>query len=187
MDTLTRLKELWLGKNKITELKVCACSFRTSEEIRLTGLYSQNLSSLQNLTLLSIQSNRLTSASLSHLSTLPNLTDLYLSHNALTTLTQLATSTQLRILDVSSNSIKSLSGLAPLTELEELWASNCQLDDFEEVKTELGGMKELSTVYFEGNPLENKQRVLYRNKVRLALPNIRQIDASKCFSLIFSA
>lgn len=42
-------------------------------------------------------------------------------------------------------------------------------------------MKDLNTVYFEGNPLEKKQRALYRNKVKLALPNIRQIDASKSF------
>ena len=40
-------------------------------------------------------------------------------------------------------------------------------------------MEGLTTVYFEGNPLERRQRALYRGKVRLALPNIRQIDASE--------
>jgi hypothetical protein len=34
-------------------------------------------------------------------------------------------------------------------------------------------------VYFEGNPLQTRAPALYRNKVRLALPQIMQIDASK--------
>jgi hypothetical protein len=33
-------------------------------------------------------------------------------------------------------------------------------------------------VYFEGNPLQTNGPAVYRNKVRLALPNIKQIDAS---------
>jgi protein phosphatase 1 regulatory subunit 7 len=41
--------------------------------------------------------------------------------------------------------------------------------------------EELETVYFEGNPLQRNQPALYRNKVRLALPQIVQIDASKSF------
>jgi protein phosphatase 1 regulatory subunit 7 len=36
-------------------------------------------------------------------------------------------------------------------------------------------------VYFEGNPLQTNGPALYRNKVRLALPNIKQIDASEYF------
>lgn len=146
-------------------------------QTRLTR-YLQNLSSLRNLTLLSIQSNRLTSPSLEHLSTLPNLTDLYISHNAIDSLAPLASSKSLRIIDASSNPIKSLSGLQPHTYLEEVWASNCQLESFEEVEKVLGDKEELTTVYFEGNPLQKRQMVLYRNKVRLALPRIKQIDAS---------
>jgi protein phosphatase 1 regulatory subunit 7 len=38
-------------------------------------------------------------------------------------------------------------------------------------------------VYFEGTPLQLRQPALYRNKVRLSLPQISQIDASECFSL----
>ena len=62
--------------------------------------------------------------------------------------------------------------------LEEVWASSNQISSFEEVEKELGDKKELSTVYFEGNPLQRKNEALYRNKVRLALPQIQQIDAS---------
>lgn len=41
-------------------------------------------------------------------------------------------------------------------------------------------MEELKTVYFEGNPLQMKSPVVYRNKVKLALPRVVQIDASEC-------
>jgi len=67
-----------------------------------------------------------------------------------------------------------------LEHLQELWASNCKLDSFQEVEAQLKDKEELETVYFEGNPLQRKQMALYRNKVRLALPQIKQIDASKC-------
>ena len=46
------------------------------------------------------------------------------------------------------------------------------------MEKELADKKELNTVYFEGNPLQTKSPALYRNKVRLALPQINQIDAS---------
>lgn len=63
--------------------------------------------------------------------------------------------------------------------LEEVWASNCQLDSFEEIEKVLGDKQDLTTVYFEGNPLQKRAPALYRNKVRLALPRVKQIDASK--------
>ncbi|KAI9706774.1 MAG: Protein phosphatase 1 regulatory subunit sds22 [Bogoriella megaspora] len=185
LDTLTSLEELWLGKNKITELK--------------------NLDTLTNLKILSIQSNRLTS--LSGLPHIPNLTDLHISHNAISSLAPLAeppTTTvaqtngsstvtngstapldapsvptpSLRVLDISSNPIKSLHGLQRLKHLEELWASYCQMSSFDEVEKVLADKEELETVYFEGTPLMTQQPALYRNKVKLALPRIKQIDAT---------
>jgi protein phosphatase 1 regulatory subunit 7 len=53
------------------------------------------------------------------------------------------------------------------------------LSDFNEIEKELRDKEELETVYFEGNPLQRSQPALYRNKVRLALPQVVQIDASK--------
>lgn len=159
LDTLTSLQQLWLGKNKLTTLS--------------------NLSNLTSLTLLSLQSNRLTSTSLSHLSALPHLTDLYLSHNALDSLTLLASVTTLRVLDVSSNPLSSLRGIEGNTEIEEVWASSCAIDSFDDVEAVLRDKTGLTTVYLEGNPLEMRQKALYRNKVRLALPQVRQIDASE--------
>lgn len=101
-----------------------------------------------------------------------------MSHNALTEISGLEENKKLRVLDVSNNEIAHLSGLKDTTpELEELWASNNKLESFEEVEKELGGKEKLETVYFEGNPLQRKQPVLYRGKVRMALPRVRQIDA----------
>merc|ERR1711977_631904 len=128
--------ELWLGKNKITEIK--------------------NLEALQNLKILSIQSNRIRSLTPSSLTSLPRLEEL----------------------DISHNQISSLAGLEGLKELEEVWASYNLLGDFSEVEKVLGGKEELNTVYFEGNPLQLRQPALYRNKVRLALPQVKQIDAT---------
>jgi hypothetical protein len=47
------------------------------------------------------------------------------------------------------------------------------------LEKELGDKKELSEVYFEATPLQKNNPVLYRNKVRLALPQVSKIDASK--------
>lgn len=139
----------------------------------------QGLDTLQNLKILSIQSNRLTS--ITGLSSLPNLEELHISHNALTSTSGLQSNTNLRVIDITGNPIEHLSDLEALTNLEEFWASYCQLSDFAEVERELADKENLETVYFEGNPLQTRQPALYRNKVRLALPRVKQIDASKCF------
>jgi len=156
LETLTSLQELWLGKNKITEIK--------------------GLDTLTNLRILSIQSNRL--RSITGLTHLTSLEELYISHNLLTTLSGLATTTNLRILDISANPIEHLSGLEALPHLTEFWASNCKLSDVSEVECQLGDKEELETVYLEGNPLQRAQPALYRNKIKLALPRVVQIDAT---------
>ena len=139
----------------------------------------QNLDALSNLRIISIQSNRLTS--ITGVSSLPNLEELYLSHNAITDLSGLESNTTLRVLDFSNNQVSHLEHLGTLKNLEELWASNNQLASFDEVERELKDKEKLETVYFEGNPLQTNGPALYRNKVRLALPNIKQIDASEYF------
>jgi protein phosphatase 1 regulatory subunit 7 len=156
LEHLTSLRELWLGKNKITEIK--------------------NLSSLTNLRLLDLKSNRLTT--ISNLGSLTNLEELYISHNALTAISGLDQNLKLRVLDISNNRITKLEGLSHLTELEELWASTNGLSSFKEVEEQLADKEKLETVYFEANPLQLQGPAVYRNKVRLALPQVRQIDAT---------
>lgn len=101
-----------------------------------------------------------------------------MSHNAISEISGLEANTNLRTVDVTHNPIEHLANLKHLEKLEEFWASTCKLSSFQEIEEELGDMKNLQTVYFEGNPLQLSQPVLYRNKVRLALPQIKQIDAS---------
>ena len=96
----------------------------------------------------------------------------------MTDLSGLEENTTLRVLDFSNNQISHLEHLSTLKNLEEVWASNNQLSSFEEVERELKDKEKLQTVYFEGNPLQMNGPAVYRNKVRLALPHITQIDAS---------
>ncbi|TIA45635.1 L domain-like protein [Aureobasidium pullulans] len=157
LETLTALDSLWLGQNKITELK--------------------GLSTLTNLKTLSIQANRITS--LEGLKELPQLEELYISDNLLTSLEPLSHAPEIRILDVQNNPLTSLRGVSSLVHIENLWATSCRLERFDELEKELGDKKELSEVYFEGNPLQKSNPELYRNKVRLALPQVSKIDASE--------
>lgn len=126
---------------------------------------------------MSIQSNRLTS--ITGLSDLRNLEELYVSHNLLTSLSGLESNTALRVFDFSNNKVTKLEKISHLKRLEEVWASNNELSSFAEVERELKDKEDLETVYFEGNPLQTRGPAVYRNKVRLALPQVKQIDASK--------
>lgn len=96
----------------------------------------------------------------------------------MTDLSGLEKNTTLRVLDFSNNQVEHLEHLSTLKNLEEVWASNNKLSSFEEVERELKDKEKLQTVYFEGNPLQMNGPAVYRNKVRLALPQIAQIDAS---------
>lgn len=150
------LEELWLGRNKILELR--------------------NMDHLQNLRLLDVKSNRLTT--MTGLTSLINLEELYVSHNAITSISGLDQCTKLRVLDISNNKIARLENLSSLTQLEEFWAGSNQLSSFAEVERELKEKKELQTVYFEMNPLQLMGPAVYRNKIKLALPQVSQIDAT---------
>ncbi|RMD42585.1 hypothetical protein DV735_g2526, partial [Chaetothyriales sp. CBS 134920] len=150
------LQELWLAKNKISAIT--------------------NLSSLTSLRLLDLKSNRL--RQISGLDGLVNLEELYLSHNAIAKLQGLTNNAKLRILDISGNPIASLENLSHLSQLQEFWASGCQISSFHEVERELRDKQNLETVYFEQNPLETNGPAVYRNKIRLALPQLKQIDAT---------
>lgn len=131
---------------------------------------------MPKLRLLSIQSNRITD--LSPLKDVPSLEELYISHNLLESLDGIESNTNLTILDISNNKISSLASVKTLTKLEELWASYNMVADFADVEKALKDKERLETVYFEGNPLQLRGPALYRNKVRLALPQVRQIDAT---------
>ncbi|ODA81515.1 hypothetical protein RJ55_00014 [Drechmeria coniospora] len=156
LDGLNRLEELWVAKNKIADLG--------------------GLGGLPNLRLLSIQSNRI--RNLAPLKDAVALEELYISHNALESLEGIQANINLRVLDISNNQVESLEGLEVLSKLEEVWASYNQVADIGQVERVLRDKEHLTTVYFEGNPLQLRGPALYRNKIRLALPQVRQIDAT---------
>lgn len=155
---LTNLTKLWLGKNKITSL--------------------QGISTLTNLKVLSIQSNRITK--LEGLEELVNLEELYISHNGLTKLEGLEKNTKLTTLDVGGNMIEKVENVGHLSRLEEFWANDNKILDLNGLDKQLGPerMQGLETVYLEGNPGMKKQGAAYRRKVKLMLPQVRQIDAT---------
>ncbi|XDA69656.1 hypothetical protein R6Z07F_000028 [Ovis aries] len=153
VDALTSLESLFLGKNKITKL--------------------QNLDALTNLTVLSMQSNRLTK--IEGLQSLVNLRELYLSHNGIEAIEGLDNNNKLTMLDIASNRVKKIENVSHLTELQEFWMNDNLLDCWSDLD-ELKGARSLETVYLERNPLQRDPQ--YRRKVMLALPSVRQIDAT---------
>ena len=155
---LKNLTQLWLGKNKITSL--------------------QGLSQLTRLKVLSIQSNRITK--LQGLEELVDLEELYISHNGLTKLEGLEHNVKLTTLDVGANMIEKVENVAHLVKMQEFWANDNRIEDLNGLDRELGPdkMPELETVYLEGNPGMRKEGPAYRRKVKLLLPQVRQIDAS---------
>jgi protein phosphatase 1 regulatory subunit 7 len=138
----------------------------------------QELENLSSLRVLDLRSNRLTEIPPNALSSLTALEELYLSHNGLTAISGLETNTRLRTIDISSNRITHLTNVGHLVQLEEFWANNNLLESFPEVERELGGLEGLHTVYFEHNPLQKNAGATYRNKIRLCLKAVRQIDAT---------
>lgn len=57
-------------------------------------------------------------------------------------------------------------------------ANNNLIDDLDKVQGQLKDKENLETVYLEGNPLQANLGVHYRRKMMLALPQVRQIDAT---------
>jgi protein phosphatase 1 regulatory subunit 7 len=158
LEALTNLTELWLGKNKITEI--------------------QGLDTLSSLVRISIQSNRLTSIG-TGLSKLHKLEELYLSHQAITEISGLESLVKLNTIDMIHNRLTTLEGLPveALPELEELWVSENQIATFEQVAC-LDKAKALKTVYLEHNPLEKEFE--YRLKLAAMVPTLTKIDATRC-------
>ncbi|OCT81009.1 protein phosphatase 1 regulatory subunit 7 [Xenopus laevis] len=153
LDSLRDLDSLFLGKNKITKL--------------------QNLETMTNLTVLSVQSNRLTK--IEGLQNLVNLRELYLSDNGIQVIEGLDNNNKLTTLDLASNRIKRIENIKHLTELQEFWMNDNLVENWSDLE-ELSGAPGLQTVYLERNPLQKDAQ--YRRKIMLALPSVRQIDAT---------
>ncbi|XP_067999399.1 protein phosphatase 1 regulatory subunit 7-like [Melanerpes formicivorus] len=82
---------------------------------------------------------------------------------------------KLTMLDIASNRIKRIENISHLTELQEFWMNDNLVESWSDLD-ELKGAKNLETVYLERNPLQKDPQ--YRRKIMLALPTVRQIDAT---------
>ncbi len=150
---------------------------------------------LPNLSILSVQANRLTK--IENLDKLVNLTELYLSDNGLTKIENLDKLTKLKTLDLSNNQIEHIENLGELEELEEFWFNQNGLATWEDIDV-LKRLPKLKCLYMEHNPIyyvnnrkpsglstpaSNDTEVLnsaYRRKIMYALPNLEQLDATLC-------
>ena len=61
-------------------------------------------------------------------------------------------------------------------------ANDNKIPDLSDLQSQLSNLGELETVYLEGNPCQKAEGVNYRRKVMLALPQVKQIDATYGFS-----
>jgi len=52
-----------------------------------------------------------------------------------------------------------------------------EVPDLLSLEKELGSLPSLTTIYLEANPCQTNEITAYRRKVKLALPQIKQIDA----------
>jgi protein phosphatase 1 regulatory subunit 7 len=53
-----------------------------------------------------------------------------------------------------------------------------QIPDLQSLESELGSIKTLETIYLEANPCQKNDMTGYRRKIMLALPHLKQIDAT---------
>ena len=58
--------------------------------------------------------------------------------------------------------------------------SNNGISEFPQIESQLKNKPDLETVYFEGNVVERQNNATYRLKLKLLLPQIKQIDATGC-------
>jgi len=84
----------------------------------------------------------------------------------------------LKTLDVGNNLIPEIENLAHLTCLEDLWMNGNKISNLFALDTELKPLEHLQTIYLEANPCQTEDMAGYRRKIILALPQLKQIDAT---------
>ena len=108
---------------------------------------------------------------------LPRLEELYISHNGITVIEGLEKNTKLTTLDLGSNMITTIENIGHLSELEEFWFNDNKCDSWKDVEV-LNTFDKLETVYMERNPLHTNDMTAYRRKMMLAVPKLKQLDAT---------
>ena len=106
---------------------------------------------------------------------------------------------KLRVLDIGNNYIERIENLSHLENIEEFWvrsihflllvpfkliglasskASGNKITSLEDLEPQLANKESLETVYLEQNPVQRTEGSAYRRKIILALPQLKQIDAT---------
>ncbi|CAI7839825.1 unnamed protein product [Closterium sp. NIES-53] len=153
LSHLSALEELWVGRNKIREVRV------------------EGLSALVKM---SVQSNRLTC--MRGLESCTRLQELYLSNNGISTMEGLEALSNLRILDLAANAITHVQGLDTLTSLEDLWLNDNRIESLSQLMSALEGPKaSLVTLYLERNPCAKEAG--YIETLAKMLPRAEEIDS----------
>ncbi|KAJ6505957.1 L domain-like protein [Mycena vulgaris] len=163
------LRSLELGGNKIRKIENLDALVNLEElwigKNKITKL--ENLGTLKRLKILSLQSNQL-----------DTLEELYLSHNGVQRLEGLEHNLKLTTLDLGNNFIPELENISHLTNLQELWMSGNKIPTLHALDSQLKHITTLETLYLEGNPCQTTDMAGYRRKIILALPQLKQIDAT---------
>jgi hypothetical protein len=60
--------------------------------------------------------------------------------------------------------------------------NNNKIADLRALEPQLKNMAFLETIYLEGNPCQQVESTSYRRKIMLALPQVKQIDATSVFA-----
>eukprot|EP00933_Yihiella_yeosuensis_P006594 TRINITY_DN111329_c0_g1_i1.p1 TRINITY_DN111329_c0_g1~~TRINITY_DN111329_c0_g1_i1.p1 ORF type:complete len:381 (-),score=78.65 TRINITY_DN111329_c0_g1_i1:73-1215(-) len=159
---LTKLEELWLGKNKIA---------------------SMALPPMPALRHLSLQNNRLEVWDPSLFQNASGLTHFYVGHNNLPNMPEeFALLTNLVEVDLVRNAITAIRPVEELTKLEELWMNDCKIEDLSEIR-HLGVYPSLKTIYLERNPMQKlgdaEAEAKYRAAILEVVPYITQLDAER--------
>ncbi len=154
LQSVTSLRSLWLGKNKI-------------ENIQYITQMADNLEQLD------VQNNRLTSLG-DEVSSLVHLRELFLASNQIKTVTGLPSSSILNTLDLSNNGLLSLVGIELCPSLEELWMTGAGFESFD-LLSPLQQLKGLNCIYLEHSPLWKNPN--YKYNIMQLCPTLTQLDA----------
>ncbi len=79
---------------------------------------------------------------------------------------------------MAGNRIKRLANIEHLQQLEDFWVNDNQVEDWRNLEAVLGKLPALQTLYLERNPVAADP--MYRKKLMLIAPKLRQIDATMC-------
>ncbi|TIA75633.1 hypothetical protein E3P92_00768 [Wallemia ichthyophaga] len=179
------LKQLYLIQNKLSKIE--NLNIPTLQVLELGGnrlRHIENLHNLHQLQQLWLGKNKIekieniNSLNIDGLGGLSNLKELYLSHNGIKDISGLDDLVNLEVLDISNNQIKSINNLSHLKKLQELWANSNQIDNLDGVESQLQHIQSLHTIYLEHNPIQHSLNTSYRRKLKILLPQLKQIDAT---------